>query len=311
MDRNSVSWFGYIPAITTPFRKNGSIAWDDFAVELDWYVTERMHGVVVAGTSGEWFSLSEDERSELFSQTSRGIDSRITTLGGCNAYTADEAIRHARAAERAGLDGILLTPPPYVVPNRCELVQFYRDVSDATDIPICVYNWPRGCVVDMDIETLGEISDIDHVVAIKNSTGNFSAFLDGLYVLGRKVRYFNMPTSELGADIAGLGLSDGLMGAGGILGSGHPDFWRAIQEGDRQRAVVLGERDRIIMRELFNKDYAGAFGNAQAILKTALRLRGVPAGYVRRPLLDLAAEEVRRVADTLQRLGIEVVNEDA
>ncbi|UQD86138.1 hypothetical protein [Bradyrhizobium elkanii] len=65
------------------------------------------------------------------------------------------------------------------------------------------------------------------------------------------------------------------------------------------------------MRELFNKDYAGAFGNAQAILKTALRLRGVPAGYVRRPLLDLAAEEVRRVADTLQRLGIEVVNEDA
>lgn len=62
------------------------------------------------------------------------------------------------------------------------------------------------------------------------------------------------------------------------------------------------------MREWFNKDYAGAFGNAQAILKTALRLRGVPAGYVRRPLLDLTAEEEGRVADTLRRLGFETAH---
>lgn len=304
MDRNSVDWFGYIPAITTPFRKDGSIAWDDFAVQLEWYVTERMQGVVVAGTSGEWFSLSEEERARLFEETARGINGRMTTLGGCNAYTAAEAIRHAHAATKAGLDGILLTPPPYIVPNRRELVQFYRDVSDATDIPICVYNWPRGCVVDMDTDLLAEIADIENVVAIKNSTGNFPAFLEGLYALGKKVRYFNMPTSELGADLAGLGLSDGLMGAGGVLGSGHPDFWRAIQAGDRETAVSLGTRDRVIMREWFNKDYAGAFGNAQAILKTALRLRGVPAGYVRRPLLDLTPEEEARVADTLRRLDI-------
>ena len=64
-----------------------------------------------------------------------------------------------------------------------ELVQFYQDVSDATDIPICVYNWPRGCVVDMDVELLEELSDIDHVVAIKNSTPDFGMFLQGAYRL--------------------------------------------------------------------------------------------------------------------------------
>ena len=116
-----------------------------------------------------------------------------------------------------------------------ELVQFYQDVSDATDIPICVYNWSRGCVVDMDVELLEELSDIDHVVAIKNSTPDFGMFLQGAYRLRHKVRYFNMPTSALGADLAALGVGDGLMGAGGVLGADHPDFWRRIAAGDSRR----------------------------------------------------------------------------
>ncbi|MEW7850737.1 dihydrodipicolinate synthase family protein [Massilia aurea] len=305
MNRNDINWTGYIPAITTPFTRDGAMAWDDLARQLEWYVEQRMHGVVLAGTSGEWFSMSEAERAQLFAESARTIDKRITVLGGCNAYTAAEAIRHARAAEKAGLDGILLTPPPYMVPSRRELLQFYQDVSDATDIPICIYNWPRGCVVDMDTELLGELADIDHVVAIKNSTPNFAGFLEGLYALSDKVRYFNVPTSALGADLVALGRGDGLMGAGGVLGSDHPDFWRLIDKGDKEGAIALGARDRVIMKAWFNKDFAGNFGSAQAILKTALRLRGVPAGYVRRPLLDLTPAEVEQVRATLTGLGIE------
>ncbi|CAN5513486.1 4-hydroxy-tetrahydrodipicolinate synthase [soil metagenome] len=307
MNRTNVDWTGYIPAITTPFTREGEMDWAGLEAQLQWYVQERMHGVLLAGTSGEWFSLSEAERAQLFAEGARGIGKRMTVLGGCNAYTAAEAIRHARAAERAGLDGILLTPPPYIVPSRKELVQFYRDVSDATDIPICIYNWPRGCVVDMDVELLDELADIDHVVAIKNSTGNFQMFLQGAYALRHKVRYFNMQTSELGADLAALGVSDGLMGAGGVLGADHPDFWRRVAAGDKAGAVALGERDRIIMKAWFNKDFAGNFGSAQAILKTALRLRGVPAGHVRRPLLELSDDEVAQVRATLEGLGIETV----
>lgn len=308
MNRHDVSWHGYIPAITTPFTRDGALALDDLAAQLQWYVEQRMHGVVLAGTSGEWFSMDEAERAQLFTEGARAIDKRMPVLGGCNAYTAAEAIRHAKAAERAGLDGILLTIPPYMVPSRKEIVAFYQDVSDATDIPICVYNWPRGCVVDMDVELLAEIAEIDHVVAIKNSTGNFAQFLQGLYVLSDKVRYFNVPTSELGADLASLGRGDGLMGAGGVLGSDHPDFWNHIAAGRKAEAIAVGARDRQIMQAWFNKDFAGNFGSAQAILKTALRLRGVPAGYVRRPLLELSDAEVASVRATLHDLGIETVD---
>src|SRR6218665_2326528 len=287
MHRNTVDWAGYIPAITTPFTRSGALDWAALDAQLQWYLQERMHGVVLAGTSGEWFSLSAAERAELFAQAGRMIAGRITVLGGCNAYTAAEAIGHARAAERAGLDGILLTPPPYIVPSRRELVQFYTDVSDASDIPICIYKWPRGCVVDMDVELLEELAEIDHVVAIKNSTGNFAQFLQGAYALRDKVRYFNMPTTELGADLARLGVSDRLLAAG-----------------DKAGALVLGKRDRVLMKAWFNQDFAGRFGSAQAILKTALRLRGVPAGHVRRPLLELTADDVAQVRAPLEGLGI-------
>jgi 4-hydroxy-tetrahydrodipicolinate synthase len=305
MDRTSVDWIGYIPAITTPFTRKGQLDLDSFAAQMDWLVTERMHGVILAGTSGEWFSLSTAERAQLFEAGARYRDAGLTVIGACNAFTATEAIIHARAAEQAGLDGILLTPPPYVVPNRAEIVQFYRTVSDAIDIPMTVYNWPRGCVVDMDPNLLDELADIENVVAIKNSTGNFAGFLEAMYRVEGRVRYFGLPTSELGVDLALLGHGDGLMGSGGVLGADHPDFWRAIAAGDRNRALQLGARDRVIMQAWFRPDYGVQFGNQQAIMKTALRLRGVPAGFVRDPLLELSVSEVLRIADTLHGLGIE------
>lgn len=305
MDRHDVDWTGYIPAITTPFREDGSIAWDDLAAQIEWLVNERMHGIVLAGTTGEWFSLTAEERARLFAEGARAVDGRIHVLGGCNAFTAAEAIDHGRAAAAAGLDGILLTPPPYVVPTRREVVAFYRDVAARVELPICIYNWPRGCVVDLDVDTLTELAEIDNVVAIKNSTGDFAAFLDGLYALSDRVRYFGVPTNAVGADLASLGRGDGLMGAGGVLGADHPDFWRAVDAGEHERALALGARDRILMERWFGRDYGGRFGSAQAIMKAALRMRGVPAGVVRRPLLELDEQEAAVVATTLRDLGIE------
>lgn len=305
MDRNTVQWTGYIPAITTPFNQEGELDLAAFEAQMGWMGEQRMHGVVLAGTTGEWFSLSEEERAKLFSEGARNADGKMWVLGGCNSLTQGEAIRHAKAAEKAGLDGILVTPPPYVVPTRRETVKFYQDISDATDIPICIYNWPRGCVVDLDPDLLAELAEIENVVAIKNSTGDFGKFLAGLYALSDKVRYFGIPTNALGADLVTLGYGDGLMGSGAPLGSDHPDFWRALEAGDKERALELGARDRVVMQRWFTQDYGAQFGNAQSIMKTALRLRGVPAGFVRDPLLELNAGEVSIVESTLNELGVE------
>ncbi|MFA3842744.1 dihydrodipicolinate synthase family protein [Streptomyces sp. NPDC055817] len=307
MDRNTVNWRGYIPAITTPFTREGVLDTDALHVQVDWLVKEGIQGAILAGTSGEWFSMSTAERAQLFAAGAEHRTDTFPVIGACNAFTPHEAITHARAAEAAGLDGILLTPPPYIVPNRKEIIAFYRAVSDATDIPMTVYNWPRGCVVDMDVDLLTELAQIENVVAIKNSTGDFASFLAGMYALEGQVRYFGLPTNALGADLAILGHGDGLMGTGGILGRDQADFWNAIDTGDRERAIRLGAKDRVYMNAWFRPDYGVQFGNQQAIIKTALRLRGIPAGFVRAPLLELTPEEIARVEETLHQLGIETV----
>ncbi|GHJ47024.1 4-hydroxy-tetrahydrodipicolinate synthase [Catellatospora sp. TT07R-123] len=304
MDRDSVDWHGYIPAVTTPFTATGDLDLAAWAAQLDWLADQQMHGIVVAGTTGEWFSLTEHERADLFTAAAKQVGDRMTVLGGCNAYTAAEAIRHARAAQAAGLHGILLTPPPYVVPSREEILAFYREVSEAVDLPLCVYNWPRGTGVDLDTDLLSRLADLPTVVAVKNSTPDFGGFVRGLVALRHRVRYFGIPTSETGIELLTRIGGDGLMGAGAVLGADHPGFFRAVADGDLDRARRLGARDRVLMETWFGADYGARFASAQAILKHALTLRGVPAGHVRRPLLPLTADQQARVRATLAELDL-------
>lgn len=302
MDRHSVDWKGYIPAVTTPF--NAELRFDPKAQAqmLDWYLQEGLHGIIIGGTTGEWFSMSNDERAEQFRVVGGQLKGKMTLIAGCNSYTAAEAIELSKEAAAAGFDGILVTPPPYVVPNDDELVAFYQAVSDGSDLPICVYNWPRGIALDLSVEVMDRLADIDKVVAIKNSTGDFGHFIKGFFALREKVRYFGFPTNEIGISMVGKEGGDGLMGAGAVLGRNHPEFFNAVWRGDLEKAREVGAMDRVIMTELFTANYSAAFGSAQAVFKAALNLQGIPAGFVRPPLLELDAAQVDRVRQVLVRL---------
>jgi 4-hydroxy-tetrahydrodipicolinate synthase len=304
MNRDSVDWKGYIPAITTPFTEAGELDRPGWLELVDWMLAEGMHGIAVAGTTGEWFSLAPDERIELFTTASERVAGRITVLAGCNAFTPAESITYAQAALDAGCDGILLTPPPYVVPSKAEVIAWYNAVSDAVAIPICIYNWPRGTGVDLDAATLSELTEIEHVVAIKNSTGNFASFLDGFFAVKNDVRYFGAPMTELGITLIQEYGLDGTIGAGAVLGASHPDFFNHAWAGDRDAALACGARDRLLFQHWINPDYSPRFGSPQAIMKVALELRGLPGGPPRPPLLPLDSAEVDRVRATMAELGL-------
>jgi len=304
MDRDTVDWRGYIPAVTTPFSAAGELDLDAWRELLEWLEGERMHGIAVAGTTGEWFSLSPPERAELFRVAGECLAGKMTLLAGCSAFTPAESIGYARVAKEAGFDGILLTLPPYVVLNEPEAVAWYRAISDGAEIPICVYNWPRGTGVDMSPELLARIAEVENVVAIKNSTGDMAAVLQTLFTLRDRVRIFGVPASELGIMLIEEAGADGTIGAGAVLGSDHPDFFEHVWAGDREAALRCGDRDRALFEAFWEPDFTPRFGSQFAILKTALNLRGVPGGHVRPPLLPLTEEEVERVRLILVELGL-------
>lgn len=295
MDKMSVDWKGYIPAITLPFDEEQRIDWKGYEKLLNWLADEGMHGIVINGTTGEWFSLTDEEIKEVFEFAGKTIGGRIPVIAGCTGYTAKQASRYADWAEEAGLDGVLIAPPPYMVPNDEELFRHYQQISNSIKLPICVYNWPRGTQVDISPALMKRLGTLERVVAVKNSTTDTANFIQMLMEVGGDVRYFGVPMNAFGISLLKHHQADGLMGAGAVLGRVHPQFFEYLWAGEEEKALECGKKDQLLFKAFFNSDFSVEFGSQQAILKTALNLQGLPGGYVRQPLYDLTPEEEDKV----------------
>ena len=190
MDRNTINWRGYMPAMTTPFDRNQQLDLKALEKLMRWLHGEGIHGMMALGTQGEWFSLLREERRDVLQVVSRELKGKMSIVAGCNALTAREVISNAEIAAEFDFDGILVTPPPYVTPTEKEIYEFYRQVDAGVSLPICVYNWPPGTNVNMSLDLLKKISDLDKVVAIKDSTAgmDMNHFLDVFFALNDRVR---------------------------------------------------------------------------------------------------------------------------
>ena len=301
--RARVGWRGYIPAIVTPFASDGSLDLIALGTLLEWLDAEGMHGLVVAGTTGEWTSLSAEERAQLFKAAGAQMGGKLPLLAGCTSFTAQESIAFAEHAANTGFDGILVTPPPYVRPNEEEIFGFYKAVSTGSRLPVCVYNWPPGTGIDMSIDLLERIASLDNVVAIKQSTSDLRRFLATFFRLNDRVRVFGHSMDEHGLALLEARGGDGTMGAGGVLGRIHADFYNHVWAGDIEAARECGRKDRVIMEDWYTPELVGRFGSGPAILKAAFAERGVSLGNVRPPLNGVSAGDRATIRDTLIRLG--------
>ena len=137
------------------------------------YCDQGVHGVLINGTTGEWFSQTEAERRRVaeiaVEETPRG---KIPVVIGCTTFTPSQTIALGLHAREIGADGMLSTPPPYAAPTPREVVAFFSAISNSVDLPIMVYNWAHGVAVEITWETAIELAKIPRVVAIKDSTMN-------------------------------------------------------------------------------------------------------------------------------------------
>ena len=144
-----MDWKGYWVAAPTPFTASGQLDEAGLRAELQLYLKQGVHGVLVNGTTGEWFSQTDAERRRVAEIAVEELTGRIPVVIGCTTYTAATTIELGRHAREIGASGLLSTPPPYVAPTPKEIVAFYRAISDAVDLPIMVYNWARGVAVEI------------------------------------------------------------------------------------------------------------------------------------------------------------------
>ena len=307
MDRTDVTWQGYWPAAPTPFGSSGAVDERALGELIELYVAAEVDGILINGSTGEWFSQSGGERRRVAEVAVRAAAGRTPIVVGVSAYTAAEACAMAAHAAQIGADGVLATPPPYVHPSPAEILDFYRGVCAATDLPFMVYNWPRGVAVDLsaDPDLLARLADLPTVVAVKDSTGDWLGMLTSVERLSAQVRVFGSFLHRRGlAVLLSLG-GDGNIDGGGVGAPWGVPFYRAVRAGDAQAARGWADKYQSLSGRLINPDYSGRFASPIPQLKAVMDLLGQPGGPVRPPLLPVTDPETRgALADIVDECGI-------
>ncbi|GAB3250636.1 dihydrodipicolinate synthase family protein [Kineosporia babensis] len=316
MNRDDVTWSGYWPAAPTPFTADLELDEAALAAMLQMYAGQGVHGVLLNGSTGEWFAQSPAERRRVTEVGVEAVAGRYPVVIGVSAFTAAEAAELARHAAAAGADGVLATVPPYAHPSPAETLAFYREVSEATDLPFMVYNWPRGVAVDL-AQTPGlmsQLADLPQVAAIKDSTGDWNAMVATIEAVAERVRVFGSLSHRRGLALMTGGLGgDGAIDGGGIGAPYAVPFFEAAQAGDLKTARTWVERYQKLSAGMIAPDYSGRFASPISQLKAAMNLLGQPGGgAVRPPLLPVTDPELlQQITAVLTEAGFTPLAQEA
>lgn len=302
MDRNDVSWQGYWAACPTPYGEHEELRLDLLEALLEHYLAHGLQGVLVNGTTGEWFSQTHDERRAVAQTAIDVVAGRVPVVVACSDYTARNVIELAEHAMNAGAAGFAASAPAYSRPLDEEIVAFYEDISSALpQAPMMLYNWPSGTNVDFSPELCSRLVEIDSVVALKNSTGDFDRFAAATRQVIDRTRVFGPFMSTAGHRLLTEVGGDGFIGGGAILDDADPQFWTAHWAGDESYCRAHAERtDRIFEKLWMPGGWRGRFGHYQSQLKAIMAMLGQPGGTVRRPRLPVTdPEALHRIREIL------------
>ncbi len=173
-----MQWLGVFPAATTQFRQDLSIDLDATQGVLDALVRDGVHGLVVLGTCGENNSLEPDEKLGVITAACEVVAKRVPVVVGVSEMTTPRAAAFARKAERIGVDALMVLPAMVYVPKPHELAAHFRQVAEASALPVMLYNNPAAYRVNITIDVLTRLADVETIVALKESAADTRRFTD-------------------------------------------------------------------------------------------------------------------------------------
>lgn len=311
MDRNDVGWKGYFTAPVTPFTESGELDEQAYGKVIGIAVDAGVHGILVNGSTGEWFSQRDEERRGLAEIAVKEAGGRVPVVVGVTCTRPDDTVSLAKHAERAGADAIMASPPPMARPTARELESYYSTVFGATGLPAWIYNFPQDNGHYIDIDTIERLADIPNIVAIKQSAPGEDTLIQTIERVGDRLIVFGHMLSRLGlalirSDFGG----DGHFGSGLLLGKDMPGFFEHAWAGNYDEAAGIADRQHALMEVMLGEradGYNWAFGGMQPTLKAAMNLLGEPGGYPREPKLPITdPQSLAVMKDALQAAGLTV-----
>jgi len=282
-----------LTAIVTPFRADGSVDFDAFRSLAGFLLDNGSDGIVVAGTTGEAPTLTDDERLELVAAAVDAVGNRATVVAGTGTYSTAHSIHLTERAHELGADGFLVVTPYYNKPPQRGIVAHVEAVAAATDRPVVFYDIPSRVVVDAEAATITRLAEIENVRAVKQAKPSIAA--------ARHVVECGLDLYAGDDDLILPFLEVG--GVGGICVHTHvvgpqvKELISSYRAGDVERAHALEEELRPAIEILKVQT------NPIAI-KKALQLLGHEVGGLRLPLVEADEAETTEIRDCLERLGL-------
>ena len=152
-----MDFYGIYTPVITPYFDDHAIDEAGFEAMLEHLISAGVQGIVIAGTTGEYYAQSMEERLRLLNLGTEIINKRTSVIGGTGAMRTEDSIELAKAAKSAGVDAILVATPPYAVPTGRENALHALAVERSVDMPVMLYNYPGRMAAEMDEEFLDRV----------------------------------------------------------------------------------------------------------------------------------------------------------
>jgi 4-hydroxy-tetrahydrodipicolinate synthase len=274
---------GVMPALVTPFDANNRIDFKAFEKLLAHLREAGVTGWVPNGSTGEYFSQSNEERRDVLQFVKDFAKPGETLIAGTNAPATREVIEQTAMAKEIGYDNVLLAPPFYTRPTQAELIRHYETVLGAVDVNLVLYSYPAKDGSDISFELMDHFADNPRVIGIKESSGVLQRAIDIASRYEGRIQLVS-GSDDIALDFMFWGAESWICGPSNCMAKACCDLDRTFKSGDLDKA-------RAQMKTLYRAMNILESGKFVQKIKYGCELQGLPVGECRAPLGPLTDDE--------------------
>ncbi|MFK7964038.1 MAG: dihydrodipicolinate synthase family protein [Burkholderiaceae bacterium] len=287
---------GIIAPFTTPFSESGELKLGLVRQQVDWLISNGVHGLAAGGSTGEGHVLDRGEYYELIAATAEAVDKRVPLVAGIIANSTAEVAARGNGVKPLGVAALQITPPHYLFrPDDDAMVRHFQEIHAECDVPILIYNVVPWCYLSPDL-LLRIMDEVPGVLGVKQSAGDMKLFADLMRRANPENLIFSAvdallyPTYQLGARGAIAAILTAAPGP-------SVQLWEAVKAQDWDTARDLHER----LMPLWD---AIGLDNMPSLVKYAQSLQGLDAGFARSPTSPATDEQKQVVSTALRGLAL-------
>jgi len=292
---------GIYTPLVAPFYDDYTLNKDAMERTVNMLIEAGVHGIIVAGTTGEYYAMSKKERVFLMGLAKEMINGRLPMIIGTGAMRTEDSIEYAKAAKDHGADAILVATPPYAYPTGREIALNALAIDRAANLPVMLYNYPGRMSVNMDEDTLDRLGRSANFCAIKESSGDPNR----LHMLARDYPHIALSCGmdDQALEFFAWGARSWVCAGSNFAPEAHIALYQACAiEGDFSKGRAIMSAMLPLMRVL---EQGGKFVQC---IKYGLTLRGIDAGPPRRPLHPLNKDDKRILEEVVRTMNKTISN---